>query len=106
MTATLKSLHNCFTPTSQTNLLTFTSRLRVRRTESVIEYVIAYPTTLGDPFGFVKTPVDAEINSALTVFVLGLRQSRKTARMIWPDVSVVVASLSVGLVGNESECDN
>jgi hypothetical protein len=39
----------------------------------VIENVIAYPTTEGDSLRFVEGPVNAEINSALTVLFLGLR---------------------------------
>ena len=49
--------------------------------------------------------MNAKINSALTVLLLGLRQIRKTARPIRPDVSVVVLGLPVELVGNERERD-
>ena len=42
------------------------------RPESVIEYVIAYPTTLGDAFGLIEGPMNAEINPALAILFLGL----------------------------------
>ena len=63
---------NPFTPTAQTNLLTFTSRLRVRWPENVIEYVIAYPTTLGDAFRLIEGPMNAEINPALAILFVRL----------------------------------
>src|SRR4051794_41726408 len=69
-----------FTPTAQTNLLTLTARLGVRWCEGVIEHVIGHATTERDSLRFVKGPMNAKINSALTVFLLGLRQIRKTAR--------------------------
>src|SRR5437667_6405100 len=78
---------------------------RTRRPESVIEDVIGHAATQGDPLGLVKGPVNAKINSALTVLFCGLRQSRKTARPIWPDISIVVAGLSVEFVGNERKRD-
>ena len=79
--------------------------LRVRRPESVIEYVIAYAATKGDSLRFVKGPVNAEINSALTVLFLGLRQSRKAARPKGSDMSIVIAGLPIELIGNENERD-
>ena len=45
----------------------------MRRRESVIENVIAYPATLGDSFRLVKGPMNAEINPALAILFLGLR---------------------------------
>ena len=75
------------------------------RCEGVIEHVIAYAATKGDSLRFVKGPVNAKINSALTVLLLRLRQIRKTARPIRTDVSIVVAGLPVELVGNERERD-
>jgi hypothetical protein len=52
--------------------LKFAARLRVRRRESVIEYVIAYPTTLGDAFGLIEGPMNTEINPALAILFLSL----------------------------------
>jgi hypothetical protein len=71
----------------------------------MIEHVIGYETTKGDSLGLIKGPVDSEINPALAIFFLGLRQRRETARLIRTDVSVVIASLTIELVGNECECD-
>jgi hypothetical protein len=44
----------------------------VRRRESVIEYVIAYPTTLGDALGLIEGPMNPEINPALAILFLSL----------------------------------
>ncbi len=44
----------------------------MRRPESVIEYVIAYPTTLGDAFGLIEGPMNTEINPALAILFLSL----------------------------------
>ena len=44
----------------------------MRRPESVIEYVIADPTTLGYAFGLIEGPMNAEINPALAVFFFSL----------------------------------
>jgi hypothetical protein len=38
----------------------------------VIEYVIAYPTALGDALGLIEGPMNTEINPALTVLLLSL----------------------------------
>src|SRR5260370_16156073 len=77
----------------------------MRRPESVIEYVIAYPATLGDAFGLIEGPMNAEINPALAILFFSLRQIRKTARSIRTDVSVIIASLPIEFVGNEGERD-
>ena len=44
----------------------------MRRPESVIEYVIAYPTTLGDAFGLIEGPVNPKIYAALTILLFRL----------------------------------
>src|SRR5260370_27195147 len=77
----------------------------MRRPESVIEYVIAYPATLGDAFGLIEGPMNAEINPALAILFFSLRQIRKTARSIRTDVSVIIASLPIEFVGNEGKRD-
>ena len=77
----------------------------MNRREGVIEHVIGHAATKGDSLRLVEGPVNAEINSALTVLLLGLRQSRKTARPIGPEISIVVAGLPIELVGNEREGD-
>jgi hypothetical protein len=42
----------------------------MRRPESVIEYVIAHAATLGDAFGLIEGPMNAEINPALAILFL------------------------------------
>src|SRR5947208_97062 len=71
----------------------------------MIEDVIGHAVTQSDSLRFVKGPVNAKINPALAVLFLGLRQSRKTARPIWPEISIVIAGLSIELVGDERERD-
>jgi hypothetical protein len=51
------------------------SRLGTRlapRQERVLEHVIRHAPALGDPLGLVERPVNAEVNTTLTVFFLGL----------------------------------
>ena len=45
----------------------------MRRPESVIEYVIAYPMTLGDAFDLIEGPMNAQINPTLAILFLSLR---------------------------------
>ena len=73
--------------------------------EGVIEHVIGHVATKGDSLRFVERPVNAKINSALAVLFLGLRQSWKTPRPIWPEISIMIAGLSIELVRNECEWD-
>ena len=80
-------------------------KLRMSWREGVIEHVIGNAATKGDSLRLVKGPVNAKINSALAVLFCGLRQSRKTARPIRPEISIVVAGLSIELVGNKRELD-
>jgi hypothetical protein len=42
------------------------------RYESVLEDVLRYAPALGDPFGLVERPVDAEVDPALAVFFFSL----------------------------------
>lgn len=43
-----------------------------QRCERLLENVIRYAPPLRDPFRLIKRPVDAEVNSALAIFFLGL----------------------------------
>src|SRR5215471_20988735 len=49
--------------------------------------------------------MNTEINTALAILVLGLRQSRKTARPIRPNISIVIVRLPVEFVRNDRERD-
>src|SRR5437899_12255532 len=69
----------------------------------MIEHVIGYPPTKDDPLDLVERPMDPKINPALAILFLGLRQSRKTARPVGPDISMMIAGLPVELIGNERE---
>src|SRR5688500_12355112 len=42
--------------------------------EGVLEDVVRYATPLRDALRLIKGPVDAEVDSALAIFFLGLRQ--------------------------------
>src|SRR5262245_36116573 len=57
----------------------------------------------GDAFGLVVSPVDTQIDSALTVLLLGLRQILKTARHQRSNHSVIACSNTVELIRHESE---
>ena len=50
------------------------SRSVVRRTERVIVNVVRYAPTFRNSFGLVESPVDSQIDTALTVLLLGLRK--------------------------------
>ena len=45
----------------------------MQRRERVLEYVVRYLTALSDSSRLIKSPMNAEVNSALAVFFLGLR---------------------------------
>ena len=78
---------------------------RLLRLERVREYVIRDLSTLGDATGRVERPVDAEVDAALAVLLLGLREVCEAARRERPDVPVVARRLAVELVGRERERD-
>ena len=79
--------------------------LAANRPKSVIEDVIGYMSTLTDSGGLVEVPMDPEINSALTIFFFGLRQTRKTARHVGTNVAVGIFGYAIEFVGNERESD-
>ena len=45
-----------------------------RRQERMVEDLVGHASALGNPFALVEAPVDPEIDSALAIFFLGLRQ--------------------------------
>jgi len=71
----------------------------------VIEYVIGYASTLSDSGSLVEAPMNAEVNSALTIFFFGLREAGKTAGHVGANVAVVVFGDTIEFVGNERESD-
>src|SRR4029077_9654724 len=73
--------------------------------EAVSEAQAAAEPALRDPLRLVEVPVDAEIDPALAVLLLGLRQRDEAARDQRADVPVVVERDAVPLVGDERERD-
>jgi len=58
-----------------------------------------------DTFGLVEGPVDAEINPALTILLLGLGERREAAREARAHASLVVPRHPVKLIRHEAEGD-
>ena len=75
----------------------------MQRREGVIEDTVRYITALGDALGLVERPVNAEIDSALAVFLFGLRERREIARHVRPHLAMVVFGDSVEFVRHKSE---
>jgi len=69
----------------------------------MVEDMVGHAPPLGNAFALVEAPVNAEIDPALAVFFLGLRQRFETPRRQRPDVSVIVERHAVELVGDERE---
>ena len=64
--------------------------LAAHRLEGVVEHVVGDAAALGDALGLVERPVDAEVDAALAVLLLGLRERGEAAREERPHVAVVV----------------
>ena len=77
----------------------------MKRHERVCEHEICHEPALGDSLPLVECPVDAEVNSALAVLFLRLRERRETARQERADASVVAHRDPVKLVRHERERD-
>src|SRR6185503_9890993 len=73
--------------------------------ERVGEHVVGHAPALPDALGLVERPVDAEVDAALAVLLLGLGQGREAARQERPHLAVVAHRLAVELVGREREGD-
>src|SRR4029453_14304768 len=69
------------------------------------EHVVGDAPALGDAQGLVVGPVDAQVDAALAVFLLGLGQRGKPPRDEQAPVALVVEGLAVELVGHERERD-
>ena len=78
---------------------------RSGRKEGVAEHVVGDAPALGDALGLVERPVDAEVDAALAVLLLGLRERAEAAREQRPHVALVVERHAVELVGHEGERD-
>src|SRR5205823_11377477 len=77
----------------------------MRRIECVIEHVISHEAARRDRFCLVERPVDTEINSALPVFFLSLREVGKSTRPIWAHVSTIVTRDAVEFVRDKRKRD-
>src|SRR5438046_7735526 len=73
--------------------------------EHVVEHVIAHAPAQDDAFRLVEFPVDAEIDAALAVLLLRLRERRETARDQRSYVAFAVPRNSVEFVRNKSKGD-
>jgi hypothetical protein len=81
------------------------ARGSVPRHERLLEDFICHAPPLGDPLGLIKGPVHPEIDAALAIFFLGLRQRREAARQARAHVALIVAGHAVELVRDKGEGD-
>src|SRR5262245_20007391 len=70
----------------------------VPRHERLREDLIGHAPPLGDPRSLIKGPVNTEIDAALAVFCLSLREQREAARAARAHVALIVAGHAVELV--------
>src|SRR5438094_948144 len=75
----------------------------VHRLERIFKDQVRHPTTLGDAFALVESPMNAEIDPALAVLLLGFGQRLEPPRHQWSNVSLAVDGHAVELVGDEPE---
>src|SRR5712691_4385041 len=61
-----------------------------QRLEGVLEHVVPDEPPVRDTFGLVERPVDAEVDPALAILLLGLGERREAAPEAQAHVSVVV----------------
>src|SRR5262245_17538091 len=77
----------------------------MERGEGVVEYVVRDLPSLSNAFALVEGPVDPEVDAALAVLLLGLRQRAEDAWDQRAHVAVRVARHAVPLVRHEHERD-
>ena len=75
------------------------------RHERLLEDLICHAPPLGDPRGLIKGPMHPEIDAALAVFFLGLRERREAAREARAHAAPIVAGDAVELVRDKGEGD-
>ncbi len=80
-------------------------QLSTSRQENAVHDVVGHLPPLEDALGLVEAPVDAQINAALAVLILGLGKGLKTARHVRSDVALIVLGNTVELIGDEGEGD-
>ncbi len=77
----------------------------MQRRENVGENVVGYLSSLRDSFRLIKGPVNAEIDTALTVLFLCLRERGEGARKIRACYAVVAPRESIEFVGDKGKRD-
>src|SRR2546430_12456473 len=77
----------------------------MQRREKIIKHIISPPPAQGDALCLVEFPVDAEIDPALAVLFLSLRERREAAREERANVAVIAARGSVKLIRHKGESD-
>ena len=77
----------------------------VLRPERVGKYVVRDLSSLGDASRFVERPMNTEIDSALAVFFLGLRERREGPGEEGTDIAVCVSGNPVEFVGYERKAN-
>src|SRR2546430_8622058 len=74
-------------------------------TESTIENVVRYPAALGDAFGLVECPVNAEVDAALAIFFFSLGKRREAAGHVRTRLPIIPFRDAVEFVGNKSKAE-
>src|SRR4249919_2252922 len=73
--------------------------------QNVLEHIVGHAAALRDALGFVERPVDTEIDAALPVFFLRLRQGGEATLHFRPHLSIVALIHTVEFVRDEGEWD-
>src|SRR5262245_5611749 len=81
------------------------SNYSIHRPEGVRPDVVRDAASLADALDLVERPMDAEVDAALAVLLLGLRERTEAARQQRPHLPVVAHGHAVELVGRERERD-
>ena len=77
----------------------------VQRREGMVEDVICDVSTLRNALRLIERPMDAEVNPALAILFLGLRERREVARHVRANIAVVVLGDSVEFIRYKHERD-
>src|SRR5882724_93309 len=80
-------------------------RLTALTHEGLSEHVVGHAPALGDALRLVEHPVDSQVDAALAVLFLGLRERREATRYERARVALVVERLAVELVRHEREAN-